>query len=108
MANGNGQAPVYASSCTISVSVPWSWLKHSCCRRRLVSLALHNVNCRRSMVVQIMFFGHPVERLCTYQYSLVTLIPGEQCHSSSSRYMLNQEVRSSSEFGRLWFAAISE
>ena len=23
-----------------------------------------------------MFFGHPVERLCTYQYSLVTLIPG--------------------------------
>ena len=25
---------------------------------------------------QIMFFGHPVERLCTYQYSLVTLVPG--------------------------------
>ncbi|OSD02509.1 hypothetical protein PYCCODRAFT_1435499 [Trametes coccinea BRFM310] len=25
---------------------------------------------------KIMFFGHPVERLCTYQYSLVTLIPG--------------------------------
>lgn len=23
-----------------------------------------------------MFFGHPVERLCTYQYSLVTLMPG--------------------------------
>jgi Transport protein Avl9 len=22
-----------------------------------------------------MFYGHPVERLCTYQYSLVTLIP---------------------------------
>jgi hypothetical protein len=23
-----------------------------------------------------MFYGHPVERLCTYQYSLVSLIPG--------------------------------
>lgn len=23
-----------------------------------------------------MFFGHPVERLCTYQYSLASLIPG--------------------------------
>ena len=26
--------------------------------------------------VQIMFSGHPVERLCTYQYSLISLIPG--------------------------------
>ena len=26
--------------------------------------------------LQIMFFGHPVERLCTYQYSLITLVPG--------------------------------
>ncbi|KAH7925580.1 hypothetical protein BV22DRAFT_1195061 [Leucogyrophana mollusca] len=25
---------------------------------------------------KIMFFGHPVERLCTYQYSLVSLVPG--------------------------------
>ncbi|KAG1748597.1 transport protein Avl9-domain-containing protein [Suillus lakei] len=25
---------------------------------------------------KIMFFGHPVERLCTYQYSLISLIPG--------------------------------
>ncbi|KAI0916954.1 hypothetical protein AcW2_007212 [Taiwanofungus camphoratus] len=25
---------------------------------------------------KIMLFGHPVERLCTYQYSLVTLVPG--------------------------------
>ncbi|KAH7885401.1 transport protein Avl9-domain-containing protein [Phlebopus sp. FC_14] len=24
---------------------------------------------------KIMFFGHPVERLCTYQYSLISLIP---------------------------------
>lgn len=23
-----------------------------------------------------MFYGHPVERLCTYQYSLCTLVPG--------------------------------
>lgn len=23
-----------------------------------------------------MFYGHPVEKLCTYQYSLVTLVPG--------------------------------
>ncbi|KAF5344864.1 hypothetical protein D9758_011603 [Tetrapyrgos nigripes] len=25
---------------------------------------------------RIMFYGHPVERLCTYQYSLICLIPG--------------------------------
>ncbi|KAI0260689.1 transport protein Avl9-domain-containing protein [Gloeopeniophorella convolvens] len=25
---------------------------------------------------KIMFYGHPVERLCTYQYSLISLIPG--------------------------------
>lgn len=25
---------------------------------------------------KVVFFGHPVERLCTYQYSLVSLIPG--------------------------------
>ncbi len=25
---------------------------------------------------QIMFYGHPVETLCTYQYSLVSLVPG--------------------------------
>ncbi|KAH9924315.1 transport protein Avl9-domain-containing protein [Epithele typhae] len=25
---------------------------------------------------KVMFYGHPVERLCTYQYSLVTLVPG--------------------------------
>lgn len=25
---------------------------------------------------RIMFFGHPVERLCTYQYSLISLLPG--------------------------------
>ncbi|GBE83012.1 predicted protein [Sparassis crispa] len=25
---------------------------------------------------KIMFFGHPVEKLCTHQYSLVTLVPG--------------------------------
>ncbi|CAL1712096.1 unnamed protein product [Somion occarium] len=25
---------------------------------------------------KIMFYGHPVEKLCTYQYSLVTLVPG--------------------------------
>jgi hypothetical protein len=23
-----------------------------------------------------MFYGHPVERLCTYQYSLISLVPG--------------------------------
>ncbi|KAJ7160086.1 transport protein Avl9-domain-containing protein [Mycena filopes] len=25
---------------------------------------------------RIMFYGHPVERMCTYQYSLVSLLPG--------------------------------
>lgn len=23
-----------------------------------------------------MFYGHPVEKLCTYQYSLIALVPG--------------------------------
>ncbi|EJD45652.1 hypothetical protein AURDEDRAFT_87548 [Auricularia subglabra TFB-10046 SS5] len=32
----------------------------------------------KALILQkrIMFYGHPVERLCTYQYSLVSLIPG--------------------------------
>ncbi|KNZ73160.1 Late secretory pathway protein avl9 [Termitomyces sp. J132] len=32
----------------------------------------------KAMMLQqrIVFYGHPVERLCTYQYSLVSLIPG--------------------------------
>ncbi|KAJ7851670.1 transport protein Avl9-domain-containing protein [Mycena olivaceomarginata] len=32
----------------------------------------------KAMMLQkrIMFYGHPVERLCTYQYSLVSLLPG--------------------------------
>ncbi|KAI5118799.1 hypothetical protein M0805_005141 [Coniferiporia weirii] len=32
----------------------------------------------KSLILQkrIMFYGHPVERLCTYQYSLISLIPG--------------------------------
>ncbi|EJC97833.1 uncharacterized protein FOMMEDRAFT_114559 [Fomitiporia mediterranea MF3/22] len=32
----------------------------------------------KSLMLQkrIMFYGHPVERLCTYQYSLISLIPG--------------------------------
>ncbi|TBU44434.1 transport protein Avl9-domain-containing protein [Dichomitus squalens] len=44
---------------------------------------VHNFRQRTLVLVKalmlqkkIMFFGHPVERLCTYQYSLVTLIPG--------------------------------
>ncbi|KAF9448726.1 hypothetical protein P691DRAFT_800360 [Macrolepiota fuliginosa MF-IS2] len=32
----------------------------------------------KALILQkkIMFFGHPVERLCTYQYSLISLLPG--------------------------------
>ncbi|KLO05626.1 hypothetical protein SCHPADRAFT_1002797 [Schizopora paradoxa] len=32
----------------------------------------------KALILQkrIMFYGHPVERLCTYQYSLISLIPG--------------------------------
>ncbi|THV02974.1 hypothetical protein K435DRAFT_775155 [Dendrothele bispora CBS 962.96] len=32
----------------------------------------------KALILQkrIMFYGHPVERLCTYQYSLICLIPG--------------------------------
>ncbi|KAL5524377.1 hypothetical protein ACEPAF_9517 [Sanghuangporus sanghuang] len=32
----------------------------------------------KSLILQkrIMFYGHPVETLCTYQYSLISLIPG--------------------------------
>ncbi len=31
-----------------------------------------------------MFYGHPVERLCTYQYSLISLIPGNNAFSGLS------------------------
>ncbi|KDQ62693.1 hypothetical protein JAAARDRAFT_66359 [Jaapia argillacea MUCL 33604] len=32
----------------------------------------------KALILQkkIMFYGHPVEKLCTYQYSLISLIPG--------------------------------
>jgi hypothetical protein len=29
--------------------------------------------------IQLMLFGYPVEMLCTYQYSLVSLMPGTPC-----------------------------
>ena len=37
---------------------------------------------------RVMFFGYPIERLCTYQYSLISLLPGllvhlEDCGSAS-------------------------
>lgn len=31
---------------------------------------------------QMMLFGYPVEMLCTYQYSLVSLIPGEMIEAN--------------------------
>lgn len=33
---------------------------------------------------RIMLFGYPVEMLCTYQYSLVSLIPGTCCGASGA------------------------
>jgi len=35
-----------------------------------------------------MFYGHPVERLCTYQYSLISLIPGKRVLGSDSSTIL--------------------
>ena len=35
----------------------------------------------------MMLFGYPVEMLCTYQYSLVSLMPGE-CHLMPQRKKL--------------------
>jgi len=35
-----------------------------------------------------MFYGHPLERLCTYQYSLVTLMPGKVLFLESSMVKL--------------------
>jgi len=29
------------------------------------------------LALQIMLYGYPVERLCTYQYSLISLMPGK-------------------------------
>ncbi|CAL1705852.1 unnamed protein product [Somion occarium] len=45
-------------------------LVHTFRKRTLVLL--------KTLIIQkkIMFYGHPVEELCTYQYFLVTLIPG--------------------------------
>ena len=52
-----------------------------------------------------MFFGHPLERLCTYQYSLVTMMPGEvhplglhRCHST------DPWCRTDAAPGGLWFS----
>ena len=41
-----------------------------------------------TFLLQLIFYGHPVETLCTYQYSLVSLFPGllqtlEDCGSPS-------------------------
>jgi hypothetical protein len=36
-----------------------------------------------------MLFGYPVEMLCTYQYSLVSLIPGESREIPSDRQILD-------------------
>ncbi|KAF8524972.1 transport protein Avl9-domain-containing protein [Gautieria morchelliformis] len=47
-------------------------------RRELVHKFRHRtLILLKALILQkkIMFYGHPVERLCTYQYSLVTLIP---------------------------------
>ncbi|PVG01634.1 hypothetical protein CPB86DRAFT_773208 [Serendipita vermifera] len=47
--------------------------------RELVHTFRHRtLNLVKALMLQrrIVFYGHPVERLCTYQYSLVSLIPG--------------------------------
>ena len=43
-----------------------------------------------------MFYGHPVERLCTYQYSLISLIPG-----MSIKLLVTLELFSSYQSGLL-------
>lgn len=62
-----------ASLCTSSDTVRSFSSKRSYCRNECVR-APNPQFC--SPPPQIMFYGHPVERLCTYQYSLVSLIPG--------------------------------
>ncbi|KAI0059582.1 hypothetical protein BV25DRAFT_1828836 [Artomyces pyxidatus] len=47
--------------------------------RELVHIFRHRVLILvKALILQkkIMLYGHPVERLCTYQYSLISLIPG--------------------------------
>ena len=50
---------------------------------------------------QIMLFGYPVEMLCTYQYSLVSLIPGKH-HSDIPWVKLNNRV--THEPKRMWIS----
>ncbi|KAF8133682.1 transport protein Avl9-domain-containing protein [Boletus edulis] len=48
------------------------------CRREFVHVFRHRtLVLLKALMLQkkIMFYGHPVERLCTYQYSLISLIP---------------------------------
>ena len=49
---------------------------------------------------QIMLFGYPVEMLCTYQYSLVSLMPGGFHCGSSDLFELN--IRVDARSARLW------
>ena len=50
---------------------------------------------------QIMLFGYPVEMLCTYQYSLVSLIPGKH-HSIVTQEKLSS--RATHEPKRMWIS----
>ena len=40
-----------------------------------------------------MFYGHPVERLCTYQYSLISLLPGLCDCSRQTRSLISSRIK---------------
>ena len=41
--------------------------------------------------MKIMFYGYPVEKLCTFQYSLVSLLPGARLFLYTSAFLSNGE-----------------
>ena len=45
--------------------------------QKRVRYEFNKIEAITDILVQVMFYGHPLERLCTYQYSLVTLMPGK-------------------------------
>ncbi|ELU43953.1 cytoplasm protein [Rhizoctonia solani AG-1 IA] len=66
----NGEQPLHGYVVQGSSDAARRELLHKFRHRTLTLLKLLMLQKR------IMFYGHPVERLCTYQYSLVSLVPG--------------------------------
>ncbi|KAL1920224.1 uncharacterized protein VTP21DRAFT_1370 [Calcarisporiella thermophila] len=72
---------------SLSANLPESALYSGTSLRELIHKFKHKVLVLFKLLLlekKIMFYGHPVERLCTYQYSLVSLVPDLLGHLQDS------------------------